>query len=53
MSATTQAAERTGTSQPAKAVTRTCPNCGHHTLIAKGQLLHCRSCQQAIWRSES
>lgn len=30
-----------------------CPYCGHHTLMAKGQLLVCRSCSQSVWRSES
>jgi hypothetical protein len=53
MSATTQAPERTESSEQPRTVTRTCPNCGHHTLVAKGQLLHCRSCQQTTWRSES
>jgi predicted RNA-binding Zn-ribbon protein involved in translation (DUF1610 family) len=36
-----------------KAVKRVCPHCGHHTLIARGQFLVCRFCEQAIWRSES
>jgi ribosomal protein S14 len=38
---------------PPRAIVRTCPNCGHHTLIARGQLLMCRSCQQEVWRSAS
>jgi hypothetical protein len=32
---------------------RTCPHCGHHTLLARGQILVCRSCQTLTWRSES
>ena len=53
MNATTHAAEQAQPGAQPKTVTRTCPNFGHHTLIARGQYLHCRSCEQAIWRSES
>ena len=53
MNATTRAAERTQPGAPPRTITRTCPYCGHHTLIARGQFLHCRSCQQTVWRSES
>jgi ribosomal protein S14 len=34
-------------------VVRTCPHCGRHTLIARGQFLVCRSCQLSTWRSAS
>ena len=34
-------------------VIKTCPQCGHHTLIARGQWLVCRSCQISTWRSAS
>jgi hypothetical protein len=53
MNATTHAPDRTETTEQPKTVTRTCPNCGHHTLVVSGQFLYCRSCQQATWRSES
>ncbi len=32
---------------------RICPHCGHHTLVARGQWLVCRSCNESTWRSES
>jgi hypothetical protein len=53
MNATTKAPEQPQPSAQPRTVTRTCPSCGHHTLVARGQFLYCRSCQQAIWRSES
>jgi hypothetical protein len=53
MATTTRPSEPAQASQQRRSVTRTCPSCGHHTLIAKGQLLVCRSCQQTLWRSES
>ena len=46
------AEKSTSRAQP-KPVVRSCPFCGHHTLLAKGQYLVCRSCQQTTWRSES
>lgn len=36
-----------------RSAVRVCPYCGHHTLVAKGQILTCRSCSETIWRSES
>jgi hypothetical protein len=53
MSATTPATAPVQPTRQPKEIVRTCPYCGHHTLVARGQSLHCRSCQQAIWRSES
>jgi transcription elongation factor Elf1 len=35
------------------AIVRTCPNCGHKSLVAKGQLLFCHNCEKEFWRSES